>query len=83
MRFLTPDVALLIGRGGTIMRGDTSPSPERDSIQTLVAVREDGQWRLTSFQNTRVRPIGQSARAALLWLLTDRLWKHFGCVLNR
>ncbi len=75
VRFLGPEVALLVGRGGTVMRGRTESAPERDSIQTLVAVRTGGEWRLTSFHNTRVRPIGAKARGALLWLLTDKLWK--------
>ena len=40
IEFLSPDVALIHATGGTIMRGKSRPSPERDSIQTLVAVRE-------------------------------------------
>ena len=75
VRFLGPDVALLVGRGETVMRGRTEPARERDSIQTLVAVRQSGEWRLTSFQNTRIRPIGERARGALLWLVTDKLWR--------
>jgi uncharacterized protein (TIGR02246 family) len=43
VRFLSPDVALMHAVGGTVMRGKSEPSPERDSIQTLVATRqEDG-----------------------------------------
>jgi hypothetical protein len=76
VRFLSPDVALLHAVGGTVMRGKTEPSPERDSIQTLVAVRQNGEWRLAAFQNTRVRPIG-NAGTFLVWALTDWLWKVF------
>ena len=76
VRFLSPDVALLHAVGGTIMRGKTEPSPERDSIQTLVAVRQNGEWRLAAFQNTRIRPIG-NAGTFLVWALTDWLWKVF------
>ncbi len=43
------------------MRGKSVPSPERDSIQTLVATKRAGEWRLAAFQNTRVRPIGRNA----------------------
>ncbi len=43
VRFLSPDVALLYAVGGTVMRGKTEPSPERDSIQTLVATRQGGE----------------------------------------
>lgn len=41
VRFLSPDVALMHAVGSTAMRGMTEPSPERDSIQTPVAVREE------------------------------------------
>src|ERR671917_2199419 len=58
VRFLGPDVALMHAVGSTVMRGKSEPSPERDSIQTLVATREGGQWRIAAFQNTRVRPMG-------------------------
>jgi uncharacterized protein (TIGR02246 family) len=74
MRFLSHDVALIHAIGGTIMRGKTEPSPERDSIQTLVATRQNGEWRLAAFQNTRVRPMG-SAGSFLVWALTDWLWR--------
>ena len=74
VRFLSPDVALLHTVGGTVMRDKTEPSPERDSIQTLVTTRQNGEWRLAAFQNTRVRPIG-NAGTFLIWALTDWLWK--------
>jgi uncharacterized protein (TIGR02246 family) len=78
VRFLSPDVALIHAVGGTVMRGKSEPSPERDSIQTLVATRQDGEWRLSAFQNTRVRPMGRSTTSFLIWALTDLLWKVFG-----
>jgi hypothetical protein len=75
VRFLTPDVALITGRGGTIMRGRAEPAPERDSIQTLVAVRRSGEWQLAAFQNTRHRPMGRNLAGTVAWALTDVLWK--------
>ena len=78
VRFLSPDVALMHAVGGTVMRGKSEPSPERDSIQTLVAKREGEGWRLAAFQNTRVRPIAGSGTAFLLWTFSDLLWKLLG-----
>jgi uncharacterized protein (TIGR02246 family) len=75
VRFVAPDVALVHALGGTVMRGKAEPAPERDSIQTLVAVRRDGAWSFVSFQNTRIRPMGARAASALLWLVPDLLWR--------
>ncbi len=77
VEFPAPDVAVLHARGGTIMRGATRPTPERDSVQTLVAVRRDGAWELLAFQNTRLRPIGRDTAGTLLWLVSDWLWRVF------
>ncbi len=77
IRFLSPGVALVHATGGTVMRGKTEPSPERDSIQTLVAVREGDEWRFAAFHNTRVRPISKGAAGVLIWALTDKLWRVF------
>jgi uncharacterized protein (TIGR02246 family) len=76
VRFPSPDVALMHAVGSTVMRGKSEPSPERDSIQTLVAVRQGEEWRLAAFQNTRVRPM-RNAAAFLSWTLSDLLWKVF------
>jgi hypothetical protein len=57
------------------MRRKAEPAPERDSIQTLVAVRETDGWSFASFQNTRIRPIGGGTASALLWLVPDKLWR--------
>ncbi len=77
VRFLSHDVALMHAVGSTVMRGKSEPSPERDSIQTLVATRQGDEWRLAAFQNTRVRPIGRNAVTFLVWMLSDWLWKIF------
>ncbi len=75
VRFVAPDVALGHASGGTIMRGRRTPAPERDSIQTLVAIKLRGEWRFTAFHNARVRPIGRSVAAFLIWTLSDVLWR--------
>ena len=74
VRFLSPDVALMHAVGSTIMRGKTVPSPERVSIQTFVAVRRDGQWRLAAFQNTRLR-VMRNGITFLVSAFSDLLWK--------
>ncbi|MEJ7633045.1 MAG: SgcJ/EcaC family oxidoreductase [Rubrobacteraceae bacterium] len=76
VRFLSSDVALMHAVGGTVMRGKAEPSPERDSIQTLVAVRRGGEWRLAAFQNTRLR-IMRNGAAFLVSTISDLLWKVF------
>src|SRR5215213_1786926 len=78
VRFLSQDVAVMHAVGGTVMPGKSKASPVRDSIQTLVAVRRDGGWRLAAFQNTRLRPMGRSAGGTFAWLLSDRLWGLLG-----
>ena len=83
VRFLSPDVALMHAVSGTVMRGKSEPVPERDSIQTLVATRQDGEWRLAAFQNTRLHPIDSSAGPFLVWTLSDQLWKVFRLIGQR
>ena len=77
IKFPGPDLALVHTTGGTVMPGKTKPSPERDSIQTLVAVREGDGWRFAAFHNSRVRPIGGGLAAVLIWAITDKLWRIF------
>jgi uncharacterized protein (TIGR02246 family) len=73
VRFLSPDVALMHAVGGTVMRVKSAPSPEQDSIQTLVATKRGGEWRLAAFHNTRVCPIGPRAAGTFVWMLSDWL----------
>ena len=59
MRFLTPDVAVMHAVGGTIMAGQSDIEPERNSVQTLVAMNDSrGEWYLAAFQNTRAQYLG-------------------------
>lgn len=58
------------------MRGKKEPSPERDSILTLVAVRQNGEWRLAAFHNNRVRPLDGGV-SFIIWAFTDLPWKIF------
>ena len=57
---MTSDVALMHVVGGTIMAGQTDIEPERNSVQTLVATKDNkGEWRLAAFQNTRAQYLGR------------------------
>ncbi|MGO8946307.1 MAG: SgcJ/EcaC family oxidoreductase [Ktedonobacterales bacterium] len=52
VRFLTPEVAVLRAIVGMIPPGKTDINPAVNAMQTLVAVKQDGQWRIALFQNT-------------------------------
>jgi uncharacterized protein (TIGR02246 family) len=54
VRFLNPEVALLHATGGTIFPGQRDSRGRRPSIQTLVAVKRNGEWRFEAFHNTRI-----------------------------
>lgn len=53
IRFLSPDVALVLTTGGSALAGG-APDPARDSILTFTAVKTGEGWRFASFQNTRI-----------------------------
>ncbi len=59
LRFLTSDVAVMHAIGGTVMAGQTHLEPERNSVQTLVAIKHNGKWSLAAFQNTRATYLGR------------------------
>lgn len=59
VRFLTSDVAVMHTVGGTVMAGQSDLEPERNSVQTLVAVKRNGKWSLAAFQNTRAKYMGR------------------------
>lgn len=57
VEFVSPDVAVVITSGNCILRpGMRECRPEDRSIQTKVAVRQDGRWLFRTFQNTRIHP---------------------------
>ena len=59
MRFLTSNVAVMHAVGGTVMAEQSDLKPERNSVQTLVAVKRNEKWSLAAFQNTRATYMGR------------------------
>lgn len=55
LRFLTPDVALLIAYGHVVHDDHRSSDANKRTVYTLTAQRVDGQWRFVAYQNT---PLG-------------------------
>jgi uncharacterized protein (TIGR02246 family) len=66
VRFLTPDVAMLRAVVSMIPPGKSDINPERNAIQSLVAVKENGQWRIALFHNTPAKFDGRPELAAAL-----------------
>ncbi|MEU7784773.1 SgcJ/EcaC family oxidoreductase [Amycolatopsis sp. NPDC049159] len=54
VRFVRPDVAVAVVGGGSSVTGSDTTDEGRESTVTFVLVREDGEWLITAFQNTRV-----------------------------
>lgn len=66
VRFLTGEVAVMHTVGGTVMAGQTDLEPERNSIQTMVVTRQDSEWRIAAFQNSRAHYMGRPHEAQAL-----------------
>jgi uncharacterized protein (TIGR02246 family) len=62
VRYLRPDVAVVVAATGLSRAPSTAPDPGRESTTaTLVVVRESGVWRFAAFQNTGRGPMPASA----------------------
>ena len=59
VRYLRPDVALTLVRGGARPDGETELTPDRASVVSLVLVDTPEGWRIAAFQNTRVQERGR------------------------
>lgn len=70
VRMLGADVALLRGVAGMVPRDKQELMPERNAIQTMVASRAAGEWRVEMFHNTPARFDG---RPELSKQLTEEL----------
>ncbi|GAA2804038.1 SgcJ/EcaC family oxidoreductase [Crossiella cryophila] len=53
VKFLGPEVAVVVNSGGSTLPEADSPAPERDSVTTAVLVRTGGDWLISAFQVTR------------------------------
>jgi len=67
---LGPDIALVRGVVGMIPAGMTELNPKLNTIQTLVASKREGRWRILLFQNT---PAQFHGRPDLVEQLTEEL----------
>ncbi|MER3482515.1 MAG: hypothetical protein C4332_04570 [Meiothermus sp.] len=66
MRLLSPEIALMHAVGGTVMAGQTDLEEGHNSIQTMVVTKQDEQWRIAAFQNSRAQYMGQPEKARAL-----------------
>jgi uncharacterized protein (TIGR02246 family) len=55
VRFLRPDVALMLVRGEIQPDGESGAAPDRASVVSLVLVDTPDGWQIAAFQNTRVQ----------------------------
>jgi uncharacterized protein (TIGR02246 family) len=64
VRFLTPDVAL-VHANASVVKGARRRSGRSVRVNTSVAVRTDGRWRLAASQNTTHRRLAERLMAKL------------------
>ncbi|KAA5834313.1 SgcJ/EcaC family oxidoreductase [Saccharopolyspora hirsuta] len=56
VQFVSDDVAVVVNSGNCVLQPGARECRAEDlSIQTKVAVRQDGRWLFRTFQNTRIR----------------------------
>lgn len=64
IRPLTPDVALVEASGSVLFPGEVEEKVSPNGLMTCVVARQDGVWRIVSFQNT---PTGRWRTARFFW----------------
>lgn len=52
IRFLSDKIAFLRASSGIVPRGGDDINPNVNAHQTMIAVEENGQWKISLFQNT-------------------------------
>lgn len=70
VRFLSPEIAILRAIVGMVPHGQFDIAPQLNAIQTLVAMKRNGQWRITIFQTT---PAQFHGRPELVQQMTEEL----------
>ncbi len=70
VRLLTPGVAVLRAIAGMVPPGKIDIEPALNAVQTLVAVKRDGAWRIALFQTT---PAQLHGRPDLVQEMTEEL----------
>ena len=70
VRFLAPGVAVLRAVAGLAPRGQQDMNPQTNAIQSLLAERSGGTWRIVLYQNT---PAQFHGRPELAQALTEEL----------
>jgi uncharacterized protein (TIGR02246 family) len=70
VRFLKPGVAVVRAVVGMVPPGQSDIKPDVNAIQTMVASKDDGRWRVAVFQNT---PAAFHGRPELAESLTQEL----------
>lgn len=75
VRLLGEDAAILKAVAGLLPPGQSRINPAVNAIQTLVATKHDGTWRVALFQNT---PTQYHGRPELAEQLTEELQQLVG-----
>ncbi len=70
VRFLTSDVAILRAVAGMVPARQSDLNPALNTVQTLVAIRHGGRFRIAVYQNT---PAALHGRPDLVQAMTDEL----------
>ncbi len=70
VRPISSDAVLLRANAGMVPPGKDEVNPERNAVQSLVAVRKSGNWEIALFQNT---PAVYDGRPELAKKLTEEL----------
>lgn len=53
LRFVRPDVAIMVISGVVTLAGQSPTSPDHESVQTFVLIANGNRWRVAAFHNTR------------------------------
>ena len=66
IRQLGPDTALLRANVGMVPRGYDDINPAVNAVQTMIAVKQNNQWKVAMFQNTPAAHHGNPEEAEKL-----------------